>query len=353
MTFEHEQVVVQTGTRSGQALIVAVHSTALGPAAGGCRLWGYQDWRDGLTDALRLSEAMTLKCAAAELALGGGKTVIALRAGQVLSPEERRAVFLDLGDLVESFGGRYKTGEDVGTTADDMWVARERTEHALCLPPAHGGTGEPSEPTAVGVFTSIEILNQRLFGTDDLSGRRVTIVGLGQVGQRLATRLAARRADLTVTDIDARKQSVASDLGAAWVDPAEAPLVPTDFLVPAALGGLLTPDLVPKLQCTAVVGPANNQLSEPEVADLLAARGITWAPDFVVNAGGAIHGALVDIGGCSVEHGLEQAALIGQRLDRILDEAQTAGVTPYAAAVAFARERVAKARADRPLAATR
>lgn len=347
MSLQHEHVVVERGARSGRTLIVAVHSTALGPAAGGCRLWGYADWRDGLDDALRLSEAMTLKCAAAELPLGGGKSVIALEPGEVLTPEQRRDVFLDFGDLVASFGGRYVTGEDVGSSAADMWIARERTEHALCLPPEHGGSGEPSEPTAVGVLAAIDELHRRLFGTDDLTGRRFTIIGLGQVGGRLAARLATRGAVLSVTDVDPGKQELACELGATWVALDEAPGLATDVLVPAALGGLLTAELVTRLDCRAVVGPANNQLASASVADDLAGRGIVWAPDFVVNAGGAIHGALVDIAGNPVSYGLEQSALIGRRLGRILDHADRAGITPYAAAVAMAQDRVQRAEAER------
>ena len=344
MNFEHEQVVVQAGTRSGQTLIVAVHSTALGPAGGGCRLWEYKHWDDGLQDALLLSEAMTLKCAAAELPLGGGKAVIPLEPRTVLDADQRQAIFLDFGDLVESFGGRYKTAEDVGTTADDMWIARQRTQHALCLPPANGGSGEPSAPTAVGVFSAIQTVLQRVLGSDDIDGRRFTMIGLGQVGMRLATRLAEHGARLTVTDTDDGKRDAAHLLGATWVEPADAPLVDTDVLVPAALGGLLTPEIVPLLQCKAIVGPANNQLADPAVAGLLAERGILWAPDFVVNAGGAIHGALVDIGGRSLTLALEQAAMIGPRLSHIFDVAATSGETPYVAAVHLARERVAAAR---------
>jgi leucine dehydrogenase len=199
------------------------------------------------------------------------------------------------------------------------------------------------------VFAAIEELNRRLFDTDDLTGRRFTIVGLGQVGGRLATRLAGRGAVLTVTDIDAGKQAAARELGATWAAPDEAAFLPTDVLVPAALGGLLTSELVARLDCRAVVGPANNQLAAVSVADELAARGIVWAPDFVVNAGGVIHGALVDIGGGPVSRGIEQSVLIGPRLGRILDAAESAGITPYAAALTLARQRVQQARVARSM----
>jgi leucine dehydrogenase len=345
--FDHEQLIVRTGPRSGQTLIVAIHSTAAGPAAGGCRLWSYDSWQDGMADALRLSQAMTMKLASAELPFGGGKSVIALKPGTVLSPEQRRAIYLDLGDLIESLGGCFTTAEDVGTTAADLWVARERTQYVACLPQEHGGTGDVAEPTASGVFAAIEAVAPRAFNTHDLGSLRFTIIGLGQVGRRLADRLARCGATLTVTDIDPEAKTVADALGATWVDPSDAPLIETDVLVPAALGGLLTPKLSPSLNCRAIVGPANNQLSEPRVADLLAARDILWAPDFIVNAGGAVYGTMVDFGGRAVEDALAHVALIGPRLGRILDTAAATGVTPYAAALAIAEQRVGEARASR------
>ena len=188
---EHEQVAIAVGERSALPVIVAVHSTVLGHAVGGCRLWRYRDWRDGLDDALRLSEAMTLKCALAGLPLGGGKSVIALSPDTDLTPDVRRAAMLDLGDAVERFGGSYGVGEDVGTTAEDMLIARERTRYAYCLPESEGGAGEPSEPTAEGVRAAIGVTLERALGTAEVSGRRIAIIGLGQVGSRVARRLAA------------------------------------------------------------------------------------------------------------------------------------------------------------------
>lgn len=341
---EHETVLVRRGERSGLPLIIAVHSTTLGQAIGGCRLWHYLDWRHGLDDALRLSEAMTLKCAAAELPFGGGKAVIALPAGTNLSPERRRAVMLDLGDLVDSLGGRYGTGEDVGTTAEDMWVVRERTESAYCLPRVHGGIGEPSEPTAVGVFAALASTCARLFGTESLAGRRCTVIGLGQVGSRLARLLHEAGAELIVTDVDSSKKELAHELSASWTEPHHAISEHTDVLIPAALGGLLTEDAVAALSCRAIVGPANNQLAGERVADLLRERGIVWAPDFVVNAGGAIYAATVDILGGAVEDAVAEVQRIGPRLTRIFDEADALGLTPYAAATRRARERISSAR---------
>jgi leucine dehydrogenase len=346
-SFNHESVVITTGSRSGLPVIVAVHSTALGQAAGGCRLWEYSTWQDALDDALRLSEAMTLKSALAELPLGGGKSVIALPLGYTLGPEQRRAVMLDLGDLVETFGGRFGVAEDVGTTAEDMLVVSERTRFAYCLPTASGGSGDPSEATALGVFAAIRATCERIFGDPSPAKRHFTVVGLGQVGSRLARLLAADGAVLTITDTNASKDSLAGELGARWVPADEALYEATDILVPAALGGLLTPAVVSTLECSAVVGPANNQLASDDVADLLADRGIVWAPDFVVNAGGVIFGALVDVAGLDPSEVLPRIEAIGATIGRIFAIADGSGTTPYAAALQLARDRVAAARAVR------
>ncbi len=339
--FDHERVAISVGERSGLTVIVAVHSTALGQAVGGCRMWCYQDWRDALDDALRLSEAMTLKCALAGLPLGGGKSVIALASNDPeLTPERRRAAMLDLGDAVDSFGGSYGVGEDVGTTAEDMLIARERTRYAYCLPESQGGAGEPSEPTAEGVCLAIGVTLERAFGTPEVSGRRIGIVGLGQVGSRVARRLAADGAELVVSDIDAFKRGLADELGAAWADPEAALRTEVDLLVPAALGGVLTADSVATLRCTAISGPANNQLADDAVADLLHERGILWAPDFVVNAGGVIYGSTVEMHGCSREEAIARVGAITSTLRTVFAAAEEHSITPLEAARRLARERL-------------
>jgi leucine dehydrogenase len=342
----HEKVVVQTGRRSGLPIIVAVHSTAFGPAAGGVRMTAYDDWRDGLEDALRLSEAMTLKCAVAQLPFGGGKTVIPLPRDLVLSPEARRDVMLDLGDVVSGFDGRYVCGEDVGTTAYDMAVARERTPYAYCLPEDQGGIGEPSEPTAVGVMSALHATTARLFGTPSPAGRHFTIVGLGQVGGRVARRLAAEGATLSVTDVDASKQALAQELGATWIEPQDALATECDVLVPCAMGGILTAASVETLHCRAVCGAANNQLAETSVADLLHSRGILWAPDFVANGGGVIFGGLVETGAATQEDAMALVRQIGDTMTEVFALADAAGLPPFAAADRRARARVAAAVQD-------
>lgn len=339
----HERVVITNGIRSGLPIIIAVHSTALGQAAGGCRMWHYDSWEDALHDALRLSEAMTLKSALAELPYGGGKSVIALPDGLHLGPDLRRAVMLDLGDAVDWLGGIYGVAEDVGTTAADMLIASERTRFAYCLPIANGGVGETSEPTAVGVYAALRATCLQRFGVADPDGLRCTVVGLGQTGSRIARRLANDGAQLAVTDTDSQKKGLAEELGATWLEPDAALTAPTDILVPAALGGFLTRDLVGRLQCHAIVGPANNQLADDSVAEMLEARGILWAPDFVVNAGGVIYGGLVDGAGVDPATAMARVEGIGNTLQAVYAAAAGAGITAYAAALELAQSRVAAA----------
>ncbi|MBO0850960.1 MAG: Glu/Leu/Phe/Val dehydrogenase, partial [Pseudonocardia sp.] len=264
--YEHQQVRIERGARSGLPIMVAIHSTALGPAAGGCRLWRYPDWRDGLADALRLSAGMTVKNAAAGLNLGGGKTVIVLPEGAELDRRARRDVLGDVGELVESFGGSYATGPDVGTSPDDMAVIGEHTRHVFCRPESLGGSGDSSAHTADGVLAALCAVCGHLDGRTGPSGLAVTVVGLGHVGERLARALTAAGARLTVTDIDPARRELAAELGARWLGPATAWTADADVLVPAALGGTLTRSLVPALRCRAIVGPANNQIAEDEVA---------------------------------------------------------------------------------------
>jgi leucine dehydrogenase len=314
---------------------------------GGCRLWRYVDWTLGLEDALRLSFAMTLKCSLAGLRLGGGKSVIALPRDLDLDAERRRAVLLDLGDAIDSLEGVYGVGEDVGTTAEDMATIRERTTHVYGLPESKGGTGEPSAPTAVGVYESIRVTCEELYGSQDLAGRTVTIVGLGQVGSRLADRLSGEGAKLTVTDIDPAKREIAARIGAGWIAVDEAPSAEADILVPAALGGLLTKESVATLRCAAIVGPANNQLADNEVATLLAQRGVLWAPDFLVNAGGVIYGAHMELGSKNANEAIAAVSAIGSTLRDVYGRASRDNVTPLEAALSVAHDRVARARLTR------
>lgn len=341
--FTHERVTTVTGERSGLHITVALHSSAIGPALGGCRLWTYESWLDGVADAMRLGQAMTMKNALADIGAGGGKAVIALVPGEPLDAARRRDALLDLGDLVESFGGAYITTEDVGATEHDMLVVRERTRHVVGLPAADGGSGEPAAATALGVFASIEHVLLAVFGSADVAGRSFVISGLGQVGSRVARHLAEAGAVLTVTDINPSALAIADQLGATWIDAADAVSTPADVFVPAGLGGILTAPVIEQLPVRAVCGPANNPLAERAGADALAARGILYAPDYVVNAGGVIHLALTERGETpeTVDTRLRG---IGATLTEVLATAEAEGVTPLDAADAIALARVAAAR---------
>lgn len=340
--FTHERVEVITGRRSGLFITVALHSSVLGSALGGARLWTYPHWSDALGDALRLSAAMTLKNAAAGLDAGGGKAVIGLPPGVTLDAERRRAAFLDLGDAVESLAGLYRTAEDVGSTTDDMLVVSERTEHVVGLPDAVGGSGEPAGPTSLGVYESLRATLERVTGTTDVAGRRITISGLGQVGSRLAIRLSAEGAALTVTDVNPAKRDLALELGAHWCPPGEEHLVAADVFVPAGIGGLLTDEVIDALDAKAVCGPANNPLADRSGAARLAGRGILYAPDFVVNAGGVIYLDLEAKHLGSRGEIMARVAAIGDTVRGIFDEAEARGVTPLEAAEGLAAERLSR-----------
>ncbi|MDJ0347872.1 Glu/Leu/Phe/Val dehydrogenase dimerization domain-containing protein [Cryobacterium sp. PH29-G1] len=337
--FSHERVLITTGERSGLMITVAVHSTRLGQALGGARLWQYASWTDAVADALRLSAAMTLKNAVAGLNRGGGKAVIYLPLGTVLTDAVTRRAMLDLGDAIESLDGTYMTAEDVGTSAELMAIVAERTSHVCGLPTATGGVGEPADATAAGVYASIESTLEALYGVRAVRGRHLVISGLGQVGARLATALAAAGATLTVTDINPDKRRLADELGAGWVAVGEAHRVPADLYVPCGLGGVLTSTVIAELNVLGICGAANNQLANPAGAAQLDARGILWAPDFVVNGGGVIYLSMASERSADLEQISERVRAIGSVLTQIFADARANDITTLAAA-----ERLAAAR---------
>ena len=343
-TLDHETLLVRRGRRSGCFTIVAVHSTARGPSLGGCRMWHYDDARAAVRDALRLSQAMTFKSAVAGLPLGGGKGVIMAPDPAAAGDREWRAdALLDFGDTVESLGGSYVTAEDVGTSSRDMETIASATSHVSGLARRLGGSGDPSPWTALGVQTAIELCCERVFGSPSLAGRTIAVSGLGNVGGRVATACAEAGATLLVSDIDPRKQALAHALGARWVEPDEALAAPVDVFVPCALGGLLDHDSVLRLGAPIVAGAANNQLAGDDVATVLAERGVLWAPDFVVNAGGIINISVeLEPGGYDPRRAGELVRGIGGTLGQIFDDAAETGATPLAAAMALARERLAQ-----------
>ena len=340
VAFTHERVLVCTGSRSGLVISVAVHSTRLGQALGGARLWNYENWTDAVADSLRLSAAMTLKNAAAGLARGGGKSVICIPPGVTLTPEQKRDAMLDLGDAIESLGGSYMTAEDVGTSAELMAVVAERTAHVCGLPTEQGGVGEPADATAAGVYASIVATLEAIFGSREVAGRHIVISGLGQVGGRLARMLARDGARLTVTDVVAERMKLASELGAAWVEVDNAHRVEADLFMPCGLGGVLTPEVISELAVRGVVGAANNQLARHDGAAALAERGILWAPDFVVNAGGVIYLSMASEPNADASAIDARVAAIGDTLTSIFRDAREKSITTLEAAELLAAARL-------------
>jgi leucine dehydrogenase len=334
---EHEELLVHRGERSGIQLTIAIHSTALGPALGGARLWSYRALGDAIADALRLSEAMTYKAAAAGLELGGGKAVLCAPPDHELSPEDRRNLMLDLGDAVESLDGRYVTAEDVGVGPADMAIIGERTTHVVGRPADTGGSGDPSPVTARGVEAAVRACCEHHYGSGDLDGRVVTIVGLGHVGLALAELLAATGCELRVSDIDDRKRAATERLGALWVAPESAAGAECDVFAPCALGGAINPESIEQLRCEIVCGSANNVLADDSLAAALHDRDILYAPDFIANAGGLInvYGELRHLGHDRVE---ELVNGIGEALRRVFEVSSARSVTPLEAAKAVAED---------------
>jgi leucine dehydrogenase len=341
----HELVLVRRGPRTGAHIIIAVHSTVLGPALGGCRLWHYEDLQEAISDALRLSGAMTLKAAAAQLQLGGGKAVIFPPPDLHLAGRPRAALLEDFADSLNMLGGTYITAEDVGMGAADMDFLSQRSDHVVGAPTAHGGSGDPGAFTATGVLAAIRACLRSVYGAPFLDDHTVAIVGLGHVGEPLARALAAAGVELVIADVDPAKRTLAAELGALWLAPDDALRADVDLLAPCALGGVIDQALALELNARIVCGSANNQLASPELADVLAARGVLYAPDFIANSGGLINVGM-ELTGYDRDLALERIRRIEDVLGAILDHADAAGVTPLAAAEALANERIAAKAAE-------
>jgi leucine dehydrogenase len=340
VSFDHEELVIRKGRRSGAYTVVAVHSTALGPALGGCRMWRYESSADGARDALRLARAMTFKAAAAGLSLGGGKGVICADPGRAPTGKRRRDMLLDFADTVNALEGRYVTAEDVGTGARDMAVIAKGTKHVTGLARSQGGSGDPSPFTALGVEAAMRAACEARFGSPELKGRRVAILGAGRVGSKLAQRLAQAGARLLVADIDPGKRELVNDLpGAKWAEPSKALTADVDVLAPCALGGAIDSPTIGHLRCQVVCGSANNQLAHEGLAEDLAAHDILYAPDFIANAGGLINIA-VEQEGYDPARARRRAAAIEGTMREVFERSASNGSTPLEAAYALARARL-------------
>jgi len=342
----HETLLIRRGRRTGIDTIIAVHSTTLGPALGGCRMWSYETLEEAVGDALALSRAMTLKAAVAQLPLGGGKAVIRLAPGERQPRGERREALLhDFAEGVQMLGGSYITAEDVGTQASDMALLARWTDHVSGRPRQEGGGGDPGAFTAAGVEAAIRASLHEAFGTAAAAGRTIAIVGAGSVGGALARRLALAGAELVLADIDPAKQALAEGLGARWMSPDAALRAELDVLAPCALGGVIDSDLLDELRCRVICGAANNQLAEDELAARLAARGILYAPDFVANAAGLINASL-ELTGYDTTAAEQRAAGIEGVLLEVFAHARHAGSTPLQAALEIAGQRLGAVRGD-------
>jgi leucine dehydrogenase len=343
-TSTHEAIFRARREDLGVEFFIALHSTRLGPAFGGARMWRYATEDEALRDVLRLSEGMTYKNAVAELEVGGGKSVIWLKEPNKAS---RRAIFEAFGEALEAVGDRYITAEDVGTSVSDMLIVRERTANVAGLPPKDGlAGGDPSPWTALGVFCAMEAILKRQGAA--IRGSTVAIQGCGAVGAGLAELLAQAGAQLVVSDIDeARARAVAERFDAQLARPETILEEPAEIFAPCALGGVLNEDSIAHLRAPFVIGAANNQLATAEDAERLAARGIVYAPDYVVNAGGII--AVMQEHRRRLPDFVEtKVRTVGERTESIVAQAEAEQRTPAAVARARAEAILARAAPAKP-----
>ena len=321
---DHEGVHLFSDRESGLSAIIAIHSSALGPAAGGVRFWHYADHRAAITDALRLSRGMSYKNAMASLPLGGGKGVIlAPEPGATVTTAQLEA----FGRAVESLGGRYVTAEDVGMSEERMKVVATRTRHVSGLPVAAGGAGgDPGPVTARGVYLGVKAAAKRGLGADSMAGVRVAVQGVGSVGGGVARLLARDGARLVLADVDAaRAKALAEELGAEAVAADAILTLETDILSPNALGAILTETSIPQLRAKVVAGGANNQLATRRDGHRLHERGILYAPDYVINAGGIINVGLEYLGQGNMAEVQARVDKIPERLIEVWDESDRTG----------------------------
>jgi leucine dehydrogenase len=332
----HEQILYGFDKVSGLKAIIAIHSTALGPALGGTRFFPYQSEDDALEDVLRLSKGMTYKAAAAGLDLGGGKAVII---GDPRTDKSER-LFRAYGRIVDSLQGRYITAEDMGTTTTDMDVIRRETRWAFGNSVAEGGSGDPSPVTARGLYAAARAVCEFIWGDADVGGRRFAVQGVGKVGSALVQLLVEARAEVIISDsYEPAIAAAVETYGVKSVAGDEIHAVDCDFYSPCALGASLNQRTIPELNCQAIVGSANNQLATVDDADRIAERGIVYAPDFVVNAGGLIN-VYDELHGYSKMRALHRVDSIFDATKTILEVSKQEGITPNDAAMRVAKDRI-------------
>lgn len=334
---EHEQVVVCSRPEAGLKAIIAIHNTTLGPSLGGTRMWPYKSEEEAMRDVLRLSRGMTYKAAISGLNLGGGKAVI------IGDPQKDKneVLFRAFGRFVDSLGGRYITAEDVGMNEKEMeWIYAE-TKYVTGIPKSMGGSGNPSPVTAYGVYMGMKAAAKRAYGSDSLKGKRIAVQGAGNVASFLAGYLQKEGAKLFVTDIfEEKAQKLTKETNAEYVKPDEIYSLNVDIFSPCALGGVVNNDTIGHLNCDIIAGGANNILDdEKKHGNELVNRGILYAPDYVINAGGIIN-ISSELEGYNEEIAMRKTGRIYDTVLEILDLAGEQNITPVAASNRLAEERI-------------
>jgi leucine dehydrogenase len=334
---QYEEVVHFHDPPTGLRAIVAIHSTALGPALGGTRFFPFETEEEALRDVLRLAQGMTYKAAVTGLDLGGGKAVVIGDSRR----NKSEALLRSYGRFIDSMGGRYITAEDVGTSRDDMDVIRRETRWVTGVSAQLGGSGDPSPVTAFGVFHGLKACAEEALSTASLEGLRVVVQGVGKVGYALAKHLVEGGAVVTVSDVEVDSVARAvKEFGVDTVEPEKAHAVECDIFAPCALGGIIRDDTIPELKCKVVAGAANNQLARPEHGDALSEMGILYAPDFVINAGGLINVA-DELMGYDRDRAMKRVKDIYRTLREVFRLSTTEQVPPAKAAELLAEQRIA------------
>ena len=339
----HEQLVFCSEPSVGLRGFIAIHDTTLGPAVGGLRIWPHKTEDDAILDVLRLSKAMTYKSAAADLPLGGGKAVI------IADPQKDKteAMLRALARHVDTLAGRYITTTDVGTTSRDLEYIAMETEYVTGLPLSLGGSGDTSVLTGVGIFQGMKACAKAVWGSDSLEGRTVAMQGFGKVARYTAEHLLAEGATLVATDINEAALEKAQGMSATTVGPDEIYDVACDIFSPCALGGVLNSRTIPRLKCKIVAGGANNQLASDEDGLALQRRGILYAPDYIINAGGIINVSCEMNGAYSAERAREMTERIYETTERVLRIASRDEIPTAQAADRLAEERIRAVRSVR------
>lgn len=342
--WDGEAVIVRHDQPTGAWTFIAIHSTQLGPATGGTRMKSYSDQEAALEDALRLAAGMTHKFAVPGIERGGGKAVISIPTP--LHPDSRVGLLRRHGKLLHQLGGLFYTGPDLGTTSADMdIIAESGSPYVFCRTPGAGGSGSPAPFTALGVFTGIRVACRHVFGEASLEGRKVFVQGVGSVGGLLVEHLRKAGAEVLFTEVDGRLiQHFRDELGVQFIPLEDVYETDCDVFAPCALGGVINEVTVGQLKCRVVAGAANNQLAKLEDGDRLRANGILYAPDYVINAGGAIASPAIETQGWSHTYAEERVAdSVRGALERVFTMADSAGISTNEAARRIAEEHLSKA----------